>query len=278
MSQFRLPNDSSRITVELHELIENGVNLWDFDYDSYYTDEKKTEFEQKVIDHFFFRQIGHETVGRFLHQFRSRVREIAPYYKQLYESVDLMMSQGDPFEAYNLTETYIRNQSGSGRASGTTSSESSDSSTVNSSGKVTTTDTENTSGTIDKSGSVTVDGTKKISKTPQGTIANVERYMSEGEIDNNTTATEEDESHTNERSLNGSQETENDATQSGSGSSTGSSETTSEESSEETYTLTRRGNIGVQPLGAEMEYYRKALINVDIMFIAELADLFLLIY
>ena len=278
MFNFPFPSDSSKITVELRELIENDVNIWDFEYDSYYTGEKKTEFEKKVTDHYFFRQIGQETVGRFLHQFRSRVREIAPYYKQMYESVDLMMSAGDPFEAYNLTETYTRSHSGTGRATGSTTSESSDNVTIDGSTKVTTTDTESNTGTVNKNGSVDVDATKKVSNTPQGTISNVANYMSEGSIDNSSTETSDNETTTNDRSLNGSQETENDATQTGTGSSSGTSETTSEESGSESYTLNRHGNIGVQPLGQEMEYYRKALINVDTMFIAELADLFLLVY
>ena len=72
------------VTVELGELVDAGFKLFDFDYPSYYQGEQKTAFEQKVIDRYRFRQIGQETPGRFKHLFRTRLREIMPYYIQLY--------------------------------------------------------------------------------------------------------------------------------------------------------------------------------------------------
>lgn len=225
---------TTKLTVELRELIENGVDIWDFDYDGYYKDEAKQAFEQKVIDHYFFRQIGSETVGRFKHEFKTKIREIMPYYKQLYESVDLMANVGDPFEAYNLTETFTKTTSGTSSGSSEDSSETSE------------------------TGSLNQNGTSKsrFSDTPQGSIENLDNYLT------NATINDIDTTDTSSRSANGSS----------------SSTSSSEASGTEDYTLTRRGNIGVQPLGQEMEYYRKALINVDMMIIKELNELFLLVY
>ena len=76
--------ENTKVTLELREIIESGINIWDFDYPSYYQGDKKAEFEMKVIDHYYFRQIGQETVGRFLHYFRSKIREIMPLYIQRY--------------------------------------------------------------------------------------------------------------------------------------------------------------------------------------------------
>ena len=81
---FHPPMMNSKLTVELGEIVEKGVDIWGFDYPSFYEGEEKTAFEKKVIDHFYFRQIGQETVGRFLHYFRARVREIMPYYIKVY--------------------------------------------------------------------------------------------------------------------------------------------------------------------------------------------------
>ena len=39
-----LNESTTKLTVELRELVENGVNVWDFDYPSYYKDEQKTAF------------------------------------------------------------------------------------------------------------------------------------------------------------------------------------------------------------------------------------------
>lgn len=213
---------TSKVTLELRELIDGGVNIWDFDYPSYYKDEAKTEFEQKVIDHFYFRQIGQETPGRWLHYFRTRIREIMPYYIQLYKSVELMENAGDPFEAYNLTETYEEDTSG-------TSSVQSGSEGLSE----TTTNNEH-----------------RFSNTPQGSINNIDNYLTEATKDNNTLTTQ----------------SEDDSTSTG------------ETSGKKSYTMTRRGNIGVQPLGAEINVYRSALMDVDTKIINELNDLFLMVY
>lgn len=213
---------NTKVTVELREIVESGVNIWDFDYPSYYKGDAKTEFEKKVIDHYYFRQIGQETVGRFLHYFRAKMREIMPLYIQRYESVELFKSIPDPLQSYDLTETYTRETSSSGSTSSSgTSSE----------------DTSN-------------NRERRFSDTPMGSINNIETYMSEAEKENQS------------------------ATNTGSS----SAETESSDTGMESYTLKRVGNIGVQPLGQELEVLRKSFINVDMEVIDELKDLFLKVY
>lgn len=193
-----IPYDNTGVTVELGDLVAAGVDVWAFDYPSYYKGDEKAAFEQKVLDHYRFRQIGQETPARFLHYFRTRMREIMPYYIQLYESADLLFAQGDPLESYNLTETYEREATGESDG-----------------------ETE-----------------RRYSNTPQTRIENLDDFLTEGE----TTGSK--------------------------GSAT----------NKESYTLTRRGNIGVQPLGQEINAYRDALINIDEQVINELNDLFLKVY
>lgn len=54
-------------------------------------DEKyRSQLNNKIIDHFYFREIGMETVGNFAWFLRRKMNEIMPYYNQLYESVDLV--------------------------------------------------------------------------------------------------------------------------------------------------------------------------------------------
>lgn len=217
--------DNTGVTVELGEIVQNGVNIWDFDYPiprseieyngkTCKVEFDKKAFEQKVIDHYYFRQIGQETVGRFLHYFRAKVREIMPYYVQVYEFDAKFRNIEDPLESYNLVETFNQVSSGSGRVTGQNSSENA--------------------------------GTSIFSDTPQGNVANMDMYM--------TNATKN------------------------TGTDTGSSEQDSESTGETTSTMTRKGNIGVQPLGGEVENIRKAFINIDMQIIEELADLFLKVY
>lgn len=221
------------VTVELGEIIDSGVKLWDFDYPiprktidyngkTCTVDFDKATFEQKVIDHYRFRQIGQETVGRFLHYFRTRIREIMPYYVQLYEFDAKFRNIEDPLESYNLVETFQQ--------------------ATKDNGKTTSKITSNTLGSSDN--------LSKFSDTPQGTITNLDTHLT-----NATKVTGSDTSNT-----------------------TGDTTGTTEGNGEMSHTLTRKGNIGVQPLGGEVENIRKAFINIDMQIIDELRDLFLQVY
>ena len=210
--------DTTKLTVELGRIVEMGVKIWDFDYPSYYKDKAKADFEQKVIDHYRFRQIGSETVGRWLHQFRTRIKEIMPYYIQLYESQELMQSLDDPFGNVDITETF--NQSTS----------------------------DNNSVETTVKGTNTNNNTHKFSNTPQGSIDNVEHYITEGSLTNDIATVDS--------------RVANNGVNSGS----------------VTHTLTRKGNQGVNTYAHDMKELRETFLNIDLMIIKELNDLFLGVY
>lgn len=153
---FGVPHDNTQVTVELRQLVGSGIKVWDFDYPSYYKGEQKAAFEQKVLDHYWCRQIGMETPGRWLHYFRSRIREIMPYYIQLYESEALMRSIDDPFGNVDIVETFEQ--------------ESTDSSVSSSRGSVSDTRYNQE------------EHVRKFSNTPQGAIENLDSYLTEGEV------------------------------------------------------------------------------------------------
>ena len=221
------------VTVELGEIVESGVKVWDFDYpiprsEIEYNgkvckvDFDKVAFEQKILDHYRFRQIGFETVGRFLHYFRTRIREIMPYYVQVYEFDAKFRNIDDPLESYNLMETFEQETSDKGKVTGNT--------------------TSNTNNTTEN--------TTRFSDTPQGSVDNLDNYLTE--------ATKQNGTETGNVTGNSTQNTEGNGTVK--------------------HTLNRRGNIGVQPLGGEVQNIRSAFINIDLQIINELKDLFLQVY
>ena len=87
---------------------DKNFNLFSFDYD-FYTDEIeiKKKFEQKFIDRYMFHEIGFETVGRFKHYLRTTLNEIAPKYKQLYES-EMRAKEIDFLLNKDYTETFTK--------------------------------------------------------------------------------------------------------------------------------------------------------------------------
>ena len=59
------------------------------------------ELEKKIIEHYYFRQIGFETVGRFIFYLNTRLREIMPRYNKLYKTTQYKYN---PIENYNMVE------------------------------------------------------------------------------------------------------------------------------------------------------------------------------
>lgn len=62
--------------------------IFDFDYPIFDT-EYKPVLEQKIIRHFYTREIGQETLGLFKLYLSQTMNEIMPFYNQLYESAKL---------------------------------------------------------------------------------------------------------------------------------------------------------------------------------------------
>lgn len=241
---------TSKLTLELRDVLAGGVDIWAFDYPSYYSGAEKLAFEQKVIDHYYFRQIGQETVGRFLHMFRTRIREIMPYYLEMYRSVEIMAKVEDPFGNVDIVETFEE----------TTSGEASGQSTGTQSGSTETTED------LEATSSKSTDENKehRFSNTPQGSVSNLDNYLTEASVDVN--------GMTEEIANTGSNSSKVDTSMTNGATNTSSSSGTTK------HTLTRKGNQGVNTYAHDMIEFRKSIINVDMMIIDDLKDLFLQVY
>ena len=97
----------SKYTLELRYLYEDeNFNLFDFPYNLYNND-LKPWFEEKFYQHFLFYEIGFDTIGMFKQRLMSKLNDIFPYYKQLYETeirtkgIDFMLNK-------DLKESYVR--------------------------------------------------------------------------------------------------------------------------------------------------------------------------
>jgi hypothetical protein len=228
-----LPVVNSKVTMTLDELLQTYTGrmvaasnnpekysdvIWNFECGWYYTGEAQTAFENKVIDHFRFRQIGFETPGRFIFEFQKKLKEIMPYYVQLYHSAELMDAIEDPLENYSMIEE--------------------------------STSTGNSSSETNEGGSQTQTNAARLNKhlsTPQGRVENLtDGYMSYAD----------------------KQESTIDTT-----ASRNNSTTTGE--AEATTRLTRHGNIGVTTYAQMLEGYRQTFLNIDMMIIDELDEVFL---
>jgi hypothetical protein len=64
---------------------------------------RREALNEKIINHYYFREIGFETVPRFLFALQRRLNEIMVLYNQKYQSIDLNLSYIDNV---NMTETF----------------------------------------------------------------------------------------------------------------------------------------------------------------------------
>ena len=97
----------SKYTLELRYLYESdNFELFDFPYNLYNND-LKPWFEEKFFQHFMFYEIGFDTIGIFKQRLMSKLNDIYPYYRDLYET--MIRSKGIDFMLNkDLKESYVR--------------------------------------------------------------------------------------------------------------------------------------------------------------------------
>ena len=96
-------------TIELRTILENNVNIFDFNYPIFDESYRET-FERNFIDYFYFREIGFETIARFKHHLKTELNLIMPYFNKIYNSQGL---EQRILDNYDVTETFERNVTGS---------------------------------------------------------------------------------------------------------------------------------------------------------------------
>lgn len=81
----------SVFTTQVRWIIESGKTL---SLDAYpiFDEGYRATLNQKIIQHFYFREIGFETVGLFNNRLAAKMNEIMPYYNQLYKTQGLQFN------------------------------------------------------------------------------------------------------------------------------------------------------------------------------------------
>lgn len=230
----------SKYTTELRWIVENGYDLQLNEY-PIFDENYRQKLNQKIINHYYFREIGFETVGLFRFYLKQTMNEIMPYYNQLYESALLEI---DPLNTINFTETLTRTKIGNDTKNFN------EDTTVNSNGDSNSNSTKSTN-------------FKDVeSDTPQGmlSIGNIdgELYASYARISKNEDTT----SSTAHQETTDTQNRKND-------------EKINREDNEN-YTRTEIGNRESQ--SELLIKYRQTFLNIDMQVINELNDLFMGLY
>lgn len=106
----------AKYTIELREVVDSHV-IFDFNY-PFYDEKKRAEFQERFIRHFYFREIGCDTVDRFKWYLRDKFDTVFPYYNKLMESAQIEYSILDN---YKVVENYTIKRENNEKISGVSS-------------------------------------------------------------------------------------------------------------------------------------------------------------
>lgn len=229
----------SRYTIELRYLIEGNYDLGLKDY-PIFDESYREQLNNKIIQHYYFREIGFETEALFKNRLNQKMNEIMPYYNQMYESSKLKI---DPLSTIDLEEVFSRKSKTTGEGTSSTSG------TGNNTNNFNSTDTTDY-GKISKFSDIAQ------AQTTPNEILN-DKYL--------TSATVDDGQDKNTNTGTNTSQTE----------STTSGTSTDERNLDEDTTLTRKGNNGTASESELLNMYRETFLNIDMMIIDGLDELFL---
>lgn len=283
-------NTHARYTVVLNELLRNEETKVLIDkvlsrYPMYKPTSKneyiprivptREELNQKILNYYKYREIGFETVGRFLDELNTTMCEIMPYYNQLMFTAD---------QDYNIIYNVDYKKTIDTSKKGETKSVTTGDSETNVESKGTDTSSTNSKSTDNSEINSSVNHTNKNvqSETPQNEISvtadNIDSVPYADKVswnkDQNT-----DKSTTTGTST-------SDASTSAVSNSTGknksemNSTTDGTSKDDESTVETTKGNFGVVSAQDLIEKYRGIIINIEQMIINDerLSELFMLVY
>ena len=258
---------NARYTIPLCNLIEEGFDIGLKDY-PIWDEEHRKVLNDKIIKHYWFREIGAETPGRFKFYLNRTMEEIMPYYVELYKT---KMFEYNPIHNVDYKEEYTIERDNERTNDNTSNS------------KVTGTSKDNVTGSSELSGETnsTAETTDKLRKievdTPQGYLG----------LDNDGESLDYASKVTFDKNQNNSSGN-TDTTQTSNTSSEATGENTSESeytgknimkgSQSETYSRHLAGNYGVKTTQEMIREERDLIINIDLMIIKDIADCFMNIY
>jgi hypothetical protein len=262
----------SKYTTELRHILQSEFDLG---MDTYpiFSSAYRDALNNKIFNHYMFHEIGFETAGRFKHYLNTTMNEIMPYYNKLYQSELLTINPLLSFERKTDSTKDI----------GSTVTKEVDN-TANSTGNSTTIgnndSTQNTTLNSNRNNDSSSSSKDKdvFSDTPKGLLNNedieADYFATDARVITNNDMKHDVESLVSSEGIVKGDTTNNNTDM--------SSEITSNEEATEITTLNETNVVtenGFEiPLSDLLLKYRETFLNIDLMIIKDLKDLFLMIY
>ena len=202
----------------------------------------REELNKRILDHYKYREIGFETVGRFLDELEITMKEIMPYYNERFKTIEVMAEIENPFDSVDMVETFKQTTRGTASNQGSSESTNAGTSKTNQTNNAKTVDSDTPQDSLNI-------GAKDIDSVDYASQAGWSENLADSESEHSDTV---------------------------SGTTSGSSE--SETIVEHEHT--RRGAQGVTTFGHDMIEFRDSIIDVmnEIVTDQRLNELFMIVY
>lgn len=237
--------DISGGSGDVDNIIANSWNKIFTSKAPFFDEDYRSVLCQKILKHYYLREICCETVGIWTLWMNTRLEEIMPYYNQLYESAKI---EFNPMHDVNLTREHKRkeNETASGNRDTT--------------GNRYTNITSN--GTTNRTTNSDENKKDLYSDTPQGALTGVENetYLTNArKITDNVKETDNEEVNNTEKNSSDYSDKE---------------KTTSNVDTTEDYLETLVGKQGTESFSSLLNKFRETFLNIDMQVIEEFSDLF----
>lgn len=259
---------------QIEETIEKSrEKIFDFDFPIF--DEKyRSVIETKILKHFYTREIGLETVGLWKLKLNTKMNEIMPYYNQLYKSALL---EFNPLYDVDVSRKHTGTSTGDKNSVGTNTETSGMNETYSDNGNTEKSSTGNNNGSVTNTSTNNTNHLDKYSDTPQGSVTNL---TSGTYLTNAREITDDESANANSVSSNDMSLNENETRRNNRESEKNVNRNVNDEKKEslkntEEYLETVKGKQGVQSYSKLLQEYRETFINIDMLVIEDLTDLFM---
>lgn len=246
---------------DVETVIQNAIpKIFSFDW-PIFDESYRNVLETKILKHYYTREIGLETYGLWKLKLDTKLNEIMPYYNQLYKSALLDFN---PFYDVDLTRNHTGKKTGTEALKGN----------VNINGQV----IVDNHGNVNTTDNTTVDNTTtsenidKYSATPQGAIDDLrnDKYLTNAKI-----ITDANKSN---GTTNGKTDTSTDSTTDTTTNTTTTTTNNTTINNTDDYLETVKGKQGTQSYAGLLLEFRETFINIDMMVIEDLSELFMNIW
>jgi hypothetical protein len=273
----------ARYTEFLRDLMKNketaeALNRALSTYPLYQPDKKydliptREELNKKILNHYKYREIGFETVGRFLDELEIVMNEIMPLYNERLKSIAIMAEIEDPFATVDMFEEFTETSEGqtTNETSGTNKDTSKRTGSSSSEGSEIASSESSEESSVSSESTQNSNNKTVHSETPQDSLGitskNIDNITYADDVQWNKGETTDSSSS----SSTSSSEASTSSTNSNTSSNIENVENNGENSSNSlgtskhtvTHTATRKGSQGVTTFGHDMIEYRTSFIDV----------------